>query len=88
MESSQRIHAKLSFLLHPTAKVVFSVNRRFTIELDITASNEWQKMTIPAKRLIGHGAGLSDWSVADSIGILPKRFDLTKVIFAEFKWVE
>ena len=81
----------LSFRFYCTQpqKVVFSVNRRFTTELDITASNDWQSMTIPAKRLISHGAGLSDWSAADSIGIMPKPgSDLTKVIFAEFKWVE
>ena len=81
----------LSFRFYCTQpqKVVFSVNRRFTTELDVTASNDWQSMTIPAKRLISHGAGLSDWSAADSIGIMPKPgSDLTKVIFAEFKWVE
>ena len=81
----------LSFRFYCTQpqKVVFSVNRRFTTELDITASNDWQSMTIPAKRLISHGTGLRDWSAADSIGIMPKPgSDLTKVIFAEFKWVE
>jgi hypothetical protein len=46
-------------------------------------------MTLTAKQLLGHGVGLSDWSVADSIGIMPKSgCDITKVIFAEFKWVE
>jgi hypothetical protein len=46
-------------------------------------------MTLPAKNLLSHGAGLSDWSVADSIGIMPKHgSDITKVIFAEFEWVK
>ena len=46
-------------------------------------------MTLEAKELISHGVGLEDWSVADSIGIMPKAdSDITKVIFAEFKWVE
>jgi hypothetical protein len=46
-------------------------------------------MTLPAKQLISHGIGLSDWSVADSIGIMPKLgSDITKVVFAEFEWVK
>ena len=46
-------------------------------------------MTLPAKQLLSHGVGLSDWSVADSISIMPKPgSDITKVVFAEFKWVE
>ena len=83
--------SKLSFRFYCTQpqKVVLSANRRFTTELEITASNDWQSMTLPAKQLLSHGAGLSDWSVADSMGIMPKPgFDITKVIFAEFKWVE
>jgi hypothetical protein len=46
-------------------------------------------MTLPAKQLISHGVGLSDWSVADSISIMPATdSDITKVIFAEFEWVK
>ena len=81
--------SKLSFRFYCTQpqKVVLSANRRFTTELEITASNDWQRMTLPAKKLLSHGAGLNDWSVADSISIMPKPgFDITKVIFAEFKW--
>ena len=83
--------SKLSFRFYCTQpqKVVLSANRRFTKELEITASNDWQSMTLPAKQLLSHGAGLSDWSLADSMGIMPKPgFDITKGIFAEFKWVE
>lgn len=83
--------SKLSFRFYCTQpqKVVLSANRRFTKELEITASNDWQRMTLPAKQLLSHGAGLSDWSVADSISIMPKPgSDITKVVFAEFKWVK
>jgi dienelactone hydrolase len=83
--------SKLSFRFYCTQpqKVVLSANRRFTTELEITASNDWQRMTLPAKQLISHGVGLSDWSVADSMGIMPKPgSDITKVIFAEFEWVK
>ena len=83
--------SKLSFRFYCTQpqKVVLSANRRFTTVLEITASNDWQSMTLPAKQLISHGVGLSDWSVADSIGIMPTpSSDITKVIFAEFEWVK
>ena len=83
--------SKLSFRFYCTQpqKVVLSANRRFTKELEITASNDWQSMTLPAKQLISHGVGLSDWSVADSIGIMPTPgSDITKVVFAEFEWVK
>jgi hypothetical protein len=83
--------SKLSFRFYCTQpqKVVLSANRHFTTELEITASNDWQSMTLTAKQLLSHGVGLSDWSVADSIGIMPATgSDITKVICAEFKWVE
>ncbi|MDG1139622.1 MAG: prolyl oligopeptidase family serine peptidase [Opitutales bacterium] len=81
--------SKLSFRFYCTQpqKVVFSANRRFTTELEITASDDWQRLTIPAKQLRSHGAVLSDWSVADSMGIMPKMgSDITQVVFADFKW--
>ena len=83
--------SKLSFRFYCTQpqKVVLSANRRFTKELEITASNHWQRMTLPAKQLLSHGVGLSEWSVADSISIMPKPgSDITKVVFAEFEWVK
>ena len=83
--------SKLSFRFYCTQpqKVVLSANRRFTKELEITASNDWQRMTLPAKQLLSHGVGLSEWSVADSISIMPKPgSDITKVVFAEFEWVK
>ena len=83
--------SKLSFRFYCTQpqKVVLSANRRFTTELEITASNDWQSMTLPAKQFLSHGVGLRDWSLADSIGIMPKPgSDITKVVFAEFEWVK
>ena len=81
--------SKLSFRFYCTQpqKVVLSANRRFTTELDITASNDWQSISIRAKQLMSHGVGLSDWSLADDIGIMPRPgSDITKVVFADFKW--
>jgi len=81
--------SELSFRFYCTQpqKLALSANRWFTTDVEITASNDWQSMTIPAKHLKNNGAGLSDWSAADSIGIIPKPgSDITKVVFAEFKW--
>lgn len=83
--------SKLSFRFYCTQpqKLALSANGRFAKDLEITASNEWQSMTIPAKQLKNNGAELSDWSAVDSIEIKPKPgSDITKVVFAEFKWVE
>ena len=82
--------AALNFRFYCTQpqKIVLSAGRWFSVDLDITASNEWQQMTIVASQLKNNGASMNDWSVADKIGIKPKPdSDITKVIFAEFKWV-
>ena len=44
--------ASLSFKFYCTQpqKLTMSANKGYSTELDITASNEWQNMTIPANR--------------------------------------
>ena len=82
--------ASLSFKFYCTQpqKLTMSANKGYSTELDITASNEWQNMTIPANEIRNNGVSLSDWSVVGTIGIKPKSgADITKVVFAEFKWV-
>ena len=54
-----------------------SANRWFTTDVEITASNDWQSMSIPAKQLKNNGTGLSDWSAADSIGDHSRSRDRT-----------
>ena len=69
--------------------LILSANGRFTCEIEITASDEWQSMTVNADRL-KHPAGfaLKDWSEINNIGFKPKTgSDITKVIFADFRWV-
>lgn len=59
-------------------------------ELEIAASDEWQEMTIAPERLINrfNQKPMADWSSVGKIHFLPKEgSDLTKVIFADFKWV-
>jgi len=50
----------------------------------------WQEMTIAPERLINrfNQKPMSNWSSVGKIHFLPKQgSDLTKVIFADFKWV-
>lgn len=82
--------ASLEFMFYCTQPqtLTLSTNSRHSIELEITASNDWQSMTINADQLKNaHGQSLGDWSQVGKMEIRPKAgFDITKVIFANFKW--
>jgi hypothetical protein len=59
-------------------------------EIEITASDSWQDITIPASKLINrfNQKPMKDWSEIGKLNFQPKPgSDLTKVIFADFKWV-
>ncbi|MBJ7346367.1 MAG: hypothetical protein JHD09_13910 [Gemmataceae bacterium] len=59
-------------------------------ELEITASDSWQDITIPASKLFNrtNKKPLKDWSEVGKLNFQPKTgSDLTKVLFADFKWV-
>ena len=59
------------------------------VEIPITASDNWQEMTIHANKLTNRfdKRTMKDWSEVNSIQFMPKPgSDITKVIFAEFKW--
>lgn len=58
-------------------------------EIEITASDEWQEMTVPASRLINRFSQkpMTDWSAIGKLRLQSKPgFDLTKVLFADFNW--
>jgi hypothetical protein len=62
---------------------------RFRTEIEITASNDWQTLEIPAERLRFGGVHgpLSKWSDVNTITIQPKPgSDITKIVFAEPTW--
>ena len=61
---------------------------RFATDIEISASDEWQSMTVQARTLKQQsGQALADWSTVKTIGFKPKPGeDITKVIFAAFKW--
>jgi hypothetical protein len=70
--------------------VIFTAADHNTVELEITASDDWQEMNIAAGKLINrfNQKPMSNWSSVGKIHFLPKQgSDLTKVIFADFKWV-
>ena len=84
--------SRLSFKFYCTEPqtVVLTAADHNTVELEITASDDWQEMTIAPERLINrhNQKPLSNWSSVGKIHFLPKQgSDLTKVIFADFKWV-
>ena len=63
-----------------------------TLELAITASDTWQNMVVPVNQLIhrfDQKPRLKDWSEVGNLHFKPKPgSDITKVLFAEFRWVE
>ena len=70
--------------------IVLTAADHNSVELEITASDDWQEMTVASDRLINRFSQkpLADWSSVGKIHFLPKSgFDLTKIIFADFKWV-
>ena len=85
-------HSRLSFKFYCTEPqtVVLTAADYNSVELEITASDNWQEMAIAPERLINRFSqkSMSNWSSVGKIHFLPKQgSDLTKVIFADFKWV-
>jgi len=59
-------------------------------EIEIPASDAWQEMAVRADQLINRLSRqpMKDWSQVGKIHLRPKAAsDITKVIFAEFRWV-
>ena len=60
-------------------------------EIQITASDTWQEMVIPKENLFNRHnpkATLQNWEKVSTISFKPKAgADITKIIFAQFKWV-
>jgi len=59
--------------------------------IEITASDDWQKMIVDRKSLLNRFSKkpLSSWDKVGRIKFLPKDgSDITKVIFSEFRWVK
>jgi len=66
------------------------VNNHYEADLEITASDDWQTMVVPPGTLINrrHRQPMGSWSNTASVRIKPKPgMDITKVIFAQFRWL-
>ena len=80
----------LKFYCTEPQTVILTAGNYYTAEIEITASDEWQDMVIAADRLVNrlNQQPMKDWSSVGRIHFQPKPgSDLTKVIFAEFRWV-
>jgi dienelactone hydrolase len=85
-------NARLAFKFYCTEPqtVILTGGDHHTVELEITASDAWQEMVIPAARLTHRVTQkpIQDWSAVGKLHFQPKPgSDLTKILFAEFKWV-
>ena len=85
-------NSQLAFKFYCTEPqtVVLTGGNYYHAELEITASDQWQEMVVAAERLTNrfNQQPLKDWSSVGRIHFQPKpRSDLTKVIFAKFRWV-
>ncbi len=83
--------AELAFKFYCTQpqRLQFAVNDHWLAEVEMTASDGWQTMTLPANQMKYQSTQqpLKEWSLAEIISIKPvKGADITKVIFADFKW--
>lgn len=85
--------AELAFRFYCTQPqtIQLKAGHHFVAELEIPASNDWQEMSVPAGKLrFVHPPNhepLKSWSEMEVLTILPKEgSDLTKIIFADFRW--
>jgi dienelactone hydrolase len=71
--------------------IQFTAAQFYSTPLEVTASDQWQEMVLPASKLVHSLSGkpLTDWAQVGSLEIKPQTgADLTRVIFADFKWVK
>jgi dienelactone hydrolase len=65
-------------------------HNQYAVTLEIGASDEWQEMPVPADHLISKfdQKPMKGWSAVGNIHLQPKPgSDLTKVLFADFRWL-
>ncbi|MBL7107399.1 MAG: prolyl oligopeptidase family serine peptidase [Phycisphaerae bacterium] len=84
-------NGQLSFKFYCTQPqtLIFTAADHYEGEIEITASDDWQEMIIDSNQLLNrfNKQALKDWSNVGKIQFKPKAgSDITKVIFAEFKW--
>ena len=83
--------AQLSFDFYCTQPqtIRISVSDHNLADVEITASNDWQTITLPATRFINRHSKqpMADWSRTTRVKLQPATgSDITKVVFAKFRW--
>lgn len=71
--------------------LTLAANDHWLRDIDVTASDNWQQTVIHANRLTNRfdRRPLKDWAGVGKIQFTPKQgSDITKIIFAEFRWAE
>ena len=66
------------------------VNHHNESVVEIPASNDWQQVTLSAKRFVNRFTKqkMKDWSKTTSVALKPvPGSDITKIVFADFKWI-
>ena len=84
--------AQLHFKFYCTQPQVveIAINNHYLADIRITASDDWQEMTLEAGRFIHRFSKnpLADWSQTNRVYIKPlPGNDIAKIIFAGFQWV-
>ncbi len=83
--------ADLAFKFYCTQpqEIALVVNGHFEKRLQITASDEWQRMRVPAEDLVStrNQQTMSSWSDTQMVELKPAPgSDITQIIFADFEW--
>ncbi|MCX7010883.1 MAG: prolyl oligopeptidase family serine peptidase [Kiritimatiellaeota bacterium] len=83
-------HAQLGFKFYCTEPqtLLFSADN-YEAEIEITASDRWQELALPANKFIHRATHkrMGSWQNIAALHLKPKAgADLTKVVFAQFHW--
>ena len=84
--------AQLHFKFYCTQPqtLTMSVNDHNSATIEITASDDWQEMTLQANQFINRFSQkpIKDWSDTKKVNFKPAQgSDITKVVFADFRWL-
>lgn len=84
--------AKLRFRFYCTQpqSITMVISDHNESVIEVPASNDWQAVTLSADRFVNQHSKqkMKDWSATKSIALKPAAgSDITKVVFADFKWV-
>ncbi|MEM7011689.1 MAG: DUF1588 domain-containing protein, partial [Verrucomicrobiota bacterium] len=85
--------SNLSFKFYCTQPqtLEFAISDHNIATIEMTASDDWQEITLKAEQFVNRHSKqlMEDWSKCRKVAIKPAvGMDITKVVFADFKWVK